>query len=118
MFGKLSSDMENLVAHGFHELTEERMSRFKQRVYHPNLTTLSEHLESRFPDVALDAFGIFDPGIMEKQSESELLARLNTLTDHFGPHHVIDSDSTVPMFFKICVVYITPKGSVNTRFDV
>ena len=53
-------------------------------------------LESRFPDIALlEAFSIFDTEIMESQSEYELLQKLETVTDHYGPHHVIDANSTV-----------------------
>lgn len=71
--------------HGFQELIEERMSRFKQQVYKPYLTTLSQYFDSRFPDVdLLEAFGIFDPGIMEKQTISDLLEKLKLLTDHCG----------------------------------
>lgn len=94
-FSELSSDMENLVSHGFKELTDDHMGRFKQQVYKPYLTTLSQHLDSRFPDVALlDAFGIFDPNVMEEHTIPDLLEKLKLLTDHYGPHHVIDSDST------------------------
>ena len=71
------------------------MSIFKQQVYKPYLTTLLQHLDSRFPDVALlEAFGIFDPVIMEKETVSDLLEKLKLLTAHYGPH-VIDPDSTV-----------------------
>ena len=74
MFCKLNSDMEKLVASGFEELNEEQMCKFQQRVYNPYFQTISQHLESRFPDIALlEAFSIFDAEIMESQSEYELL---------------------------------------------
>ena len=121
-FGKLSSDMESMTAYGFQELTEEGMTRFMQQVYHPYLTALTQHLESRFPDVALlEAFNIFDPVVMEKQSQSELHGKLQIITAHYGPHNVLDSDSTICEYqcFSRSVLS-TPhlKKSINKRFDV
>ena len=88
--------MENFISHGFKELTDEHMSRFKQQVYEPYHTRLSQHLHFRFPDVALlDAFGIIDLNVMEEHTIPDLLEKLELFTDHYGPHHVIDSDSTI-----------------------
>ena len=68
------------------------MSRFKQQVYKPYLTTLLQHLDSRLSDVALlKAFGTFDPIIMEK---TDLIDKLRLLTAHYGPYRVLDPESS------------------------
>ena len=72
------------------------MSRFKRQVYHPYLTAIAQHLDSRFPDTALlEAFSIYDPSVMEEQSTSQLQEKLETLIAHYGSQGVISSDSTV-----------------------
>ena len=96
IFSTLSSDMEVLVTHGFQELTTEKLSRFKREIYDPYLTALSEHLDSRFPDVTLlDAFSIFDPSVMELDdgTPSDLLEKQNILKDHYCPHNIIESSA-------------------------
>ena len=76
--------MENPTTYGFHELTDDRVSRFKRDVYHPYLTALAQHLDSRFPGVAiLEAFCVFDPKAMEQQTQPQLLEKLDTLA-HYG----------------------------------
>ena len=60
------------------------------------VTDLAQHLDSRFPEMSLiEAFSIFDPSAMEKQSAPQLLENLENLTAHYGPYDVIDSDATV-----------------------
>ena len=96
VFKTLPSVMENLTAYGFQELTDGRMSRFKQYVYHPYLTALAQHLDSRFPDVGLlEAFSIFDPKVMEQQTQPQLLEKLDTILAHYDTHNVLDSDATI-----------------------
>ena len=64
--------MDNLVAHRIS--CSDSSSRFKQQDDHPYLTGLSQHLDSRFPDIAhLEAFSIFDPVVVEEESPSELM---------------------------------------------
>ena len=46
VFKTLPSAMENLATHGFQKLTDDRMTRLKQNVYHPYLTALAQHLDS------------------------------------------------------------------------
>lgn len=88
--------MENLTTYGFQELTDNKMSRFKQNVYHPYLTALAQHLDSRFPDVGLlEAFSIFDPKVMEQQTQPQLLEKLDIILAHYGPHNVLQSGATI-----------------------
>ena len=95
-FKTLTSAMENLTTYGFQELTDDKMSRFKQNVYHPYLTALAQHLDSRFPDVGLlEAFSIFDPKVMEQQTQPQLLEKLDIILTHYGPHNVLESDATI-----------------------
>ena len=89
IFSTLPSDMEELVTHG---LTTEKLRKFKREVYNPYLTALSEHLESRFPDVALlYAFSVFDPSTMDHEFPLYLLQKLNVLKSHYSPHDIVDS---------------------------
>ena len=91
IFSTLSSDMEGLVSHGFLELTTEKLSQFKREVYDPYLTAISEHLDSRFPDVALlNAFSIFDPSTMDADIPPDVLQKLNVLKDQYGTHDVVE----------------------------
>lgn len=112
IFSKFSTD--NLVMYGFQEYTAERMSRFKTQVYQPYLNTLSQHLDFRFPDVGLlEAFSIFDPSVMTKQSESELLTKLEVLTEHYGPNQIIDPESNhvnTSVFIDLSCVLLTCKN--------
>ena len=96
IFKTLTSVMENLTTYGFQELTDDKMSRFKHNVYHPYLTALAQHLDSRFPDVGLlEAFSIFDPNVMEQQTQPQLLEKLDIILAHYGPHNVLESDATI-----------------------
>ena len=72
------------------------MSRFKRDVYHPYLTALAQHLDSQFPNVGLlEGFSIFDPKVMEQQTQPELLEKLDVVLAHYGPHNVLESDAII-----------------------
>ena len=69
------------------------MNRFKQDVYHP---TLAQHLDSRFPNVGImEAFSIFDPKVMEQQTQRQLLEKLDIILAHYGPHNVLSGVSSM-----------------------
>ena len=53
-------------------------------------------MDSRFPDVGLlEAFSIFDPKVMEQQTQLQLLEKLDIILVHYGPHNVLESDATI-----------------------
>ena len=77
-------------------LTDDRMSRFKRNVYNPYLTTLAQHLDSWFLDVCIfEGFSMFDPKVMEQQTQRQLLEKLDIILAHYGPHDVLESDATI-----------------------
>lgn len=86
------------MEYGFKEITEAKVAKFKKEVYDPYLTALSEHLDSRFPDVALlEAFSIFSPSLMKgwHPPMSSLFDKVEILTDHYSPHHITDPLETI-----------------------
>ena len=94
VFKTLLSVMDNLTACGLQELTDDRIS--KRDVYHPYLTALAQHLDSRFSDVSLlEAFSTFDPKVMEQQTQPQPLEKLDIILAHYGPHNVVESDATI-----------------------
>ena len=120
IFSTLSSDMEGLVSHGFLELTTEKLSQFKREVYDSYLTAISEHLDSRFPDVALlNAFSIFDPSTMDADIPPDVLQKLNVLKDQYGTHDVVDPTAFDFEYqcFSRSVVYTKSPEVVYPRFD-
>ena len=96
VFKTLPSAVENLTTCGFQELTDDKMYRFKQNVHHPYLTALAQHLDSHFPMLdLLEAFSIFDPKVMEQQTQPQLLEKLDIILTHYGPYNVLESDATI-----------------------
>ena len=52
-FQHLPSNFESLVEHGFKPLTTEKRDRFMREVHDPYLSSIIDHLETRFPDIPL-----------------------------------------------------------------
>lgn len=113
MFVKLTSVMENLVVHGFHELTEEHIGRFEHGFinlilqHYLNTCKVSRCGSSKSILVSLI--------LVLWRSSLILFAKLKILT--IIVMVLIDSDSTLceyQFFLKICTVYTTCKSSVNT----
>ena len=77
------------------------------------MSTLLQHLESRFPDVKIiEAFSIFDVKSLPDdpvQRQSAGTPYLDTLCTHYGPHGVIAADSLkpeYPLFVNSLTLYI------------
>jgi hypothetical protein len=94
-FQNLSSNIESLVEIGFKPLTAEKRAQFIKEVHDPYLSSIIDHLETRFPDVPLlESFSIFDPSVMKQKKPSELSAKVKILTDHYSPHKIVDAETT------------------------
>ena len=78
--------------------SDAEVESFKINIYDKYLQTLSEHIARRFPDVELlEAFSLFDPTTIEEDLETHGFrgqSELEVLTNHYGPHKVIDPNAT------------------------
>ena len=92
-FQSLPSVLADLDDCGVHCPTDAQVDQFKTNVHDKYLSTLSEHISQRFPDVELrEAFSVFDASMIPTELEmqgSYGQNELAVLTDHYGPHGVI-----------------------------
>ena len=76
-------------------LTSAKRDQFMREVHDPYLSSIINHLQTRFPYIPLfESFSIFDPSLMKQKELSELTGMLKILNDHYSPHTVVEAEST------------------------
>ena len=95
-FQRLSSVIAELEEYGVNPPSDSQVENFKRNVYDKYLKTLADHITYCFPDIdLLEAFSLFDASTIPKELESHgshSQSDLRVLTDHYGPHSVINGE--------------------------
>ena len=96
-FAQLPSVVVDLEEYGVKTPSDHQVERFKRVVYDKYLQILSTHIARRFPDVELlEAFSVFDASAIPEELElhgSHGQSALQVLTDHYGPHNVVNPEA-------------------------
>ena len=95
-FQRLSSVIAELEEYGVNPPSDSQVENFKRNVYDKYLKTLADHITYCFPDIdLLEAFSLFDASTIPEELESHgshSQSELRVLTDHYGPHSVINGE--------------------------
>ena len=96
-FSSLPTILPQLQDYGVQQGTDHIVQQFKQNVYCKYLAAL-QHITARFPDMSLlEGFSVFNPNTIPQQlslQPNHNSDKLQILIDHYGPHSVIDSETT------------------------
>lgn len=120
-FKSLPDALRDLQKFNISNPSSEQRERYVVNIYKKYMSTLVQHLESRFPDVGLiEAFSIFDVKSLPEdpvQCQSAGTTHLDTLCAHYGPHGVIAADSLKPEYplFVNSVKADDRLGKLSTR---
>ena len=81
-FKSLPDQLSDLEQYCVEQPSDSMKDNFKHDIYKRYLHTLSEHISSRFPDVNLEGFDIFNPRSIPQQLSLQTFHGFNMLDKH------------------------------------